>query len=737
MENKIKIEQPSKCMGMALLSSVVNGMLIYALSMELSSNMYYSTTQFATLYTTCIMFFGHGLGGVLFSKFKSVSKKQIKTTFKLWIFAIILTFFCVFKIFPPVMELIQNISNKNIIFGGDKTWLKMLVSGCIEMPVFLTEGMVYAAIFSYVRLEYSEHVPKVTAFSTIGSALGYLLGIVIPDFPGINTVFLVSLVLLFLVVLDRGVFINVIVIVVLLFVLKVFNIDLHIEAFRSEDNQVYANVVHGEVVDYDWSRFQKSEYIVSGEGENKKIHLTLNGAMQVMASQNPDIIKNIGYEIIYQRDFVEGKRVLIVGGGMGRGAQTAVNNGASHVDVVDIEPALNKKYDVYKEYNGDIYNDKRVNFYVMDGRVALKSLLEEKYDLIVFEGVINEAAVYSLNITTEGYLNTAQAVKDAVDILSEDGIFLDYTINAEKTIQSFISEYPELIPQYDTGYIYAYVKDNVAANNYYVSIAGMSRNYDKMIKFEDGLTEYKGEGIEISDLQRREITQKSEWPITDDRPFPNINSIQEINFEIFFGVFFLLLALGICFYGIKKEVAQISYLQFLALGMAMMMIELYVVNKLNFFLNDSMMSYSIGTAIFLTSFAIGNAKSMKITLSWKKFGIIFLLAITCFSMFFNLPVRNSLIEVSIVVRIIIVILLLSPVAFLCGTFFPRLLLNLVDEKNVASSMGYVMLLDAFGVAIGFFIYNYIGCLKGYNYALPVIIFLYFLEITICYKKKEI
>lgn len=257
---------------MAAITSVINGMLLYALSMELSSNLYYSTTQYATLYTTCISFLGHGLGGVLYSKIDSLSENSIKKTLKIWVIAIILSFLAVFLIYPPLMKGIYSltISYHSSVFFSNISWLKILLAGTVEMPAFLAGGMVYASIVGYVRQFHENITPYVTAASTFGTAIGYLVGLLIIDFPGINATFILALVILFLLIWNPRLYIGLPILIVFLIFSHIVDIDNWVEQIRSKDNNVYAKMVGGTVIDYDWSRFQKSEYVISGGGIMKK-----------------------------------------------------------------------------------------------------------------------------------------------------------------------------------------------------------------------------------------------------------------------------------------------------------------------------------------------------------------------------------------------------------------------------------------------------------------------------------
>ncbi len=708
----------------AVLINFINGIMIYCLSLEVASNLYYSQTQYATLFSTCLMFLGHGVGGVVYALFHKIRREHIRLFIQIWIGTVVFTLLILFFWYPDLIQAIHFLHYPKSIIG----FFKILAVGVIEFPVFMVEGIIYSSLFCVATIEHPAYIAPLAAASTLGSALGYVGGLFIPDFPGINASFIVCVAMLILWVFsDKSHIIHFCLLGALGVTLFYVDVDAWIEQMRPYNNSVYAKNIGGTVVAYDWSRFQKSEYIISNINGNDRIALTLNGALQVVASQNPRLVKNLGYDAIYQESIVKGKNVLIVGGGMGRGAQVAHKNGAAHIDVVDIEPSLlNKKY-VYDEYSDYIWDKENVNFYVADGRAILHQL-DSAYDLIVFEGVINAAAVYSLNITSEGYLCTSEAIDDALRLLKDDGVFVDYTISSERTVKSYIASHYDMPKDMEAIYMYSLVDDSPASLKYYVSLSCLSKNKTGLDSIETVLRNSQSdEGIAVSNYESRSITEGSDFTITDDRPFPHIPSRSSVMFMMaWFGVFVILGAItwGV---GIRRKSIESRFSVFFVLGMGMMMIELYFINKMNFFLDDSVMSYALTSIIFLIAFSLGNAQSIRFEsiCRWKfmtAFALCFMIPI----LFLNFSDRFALLKYSLILRILLVTVILAPISFLCGTFFPRLLQRYLTSEGTSKSMGYIMLLDSFGVGAGFFLFNYIGIAFGFNYAVPLIVGCYYI-----------
>lgn len=116
--------------------------------------------------------------------------------------------------------------------------------------------------------------------------------------------------------------------------------------------------------------------------------------------------------------------VLVVGAGNGSDVAIALDNGARHVDAVEIDPVL---LDLGREKHPDRpYQDDRVDAHVNDGRAFLEQT-DTRYDLIIFalpDSLTLVSGQSSLRL--ESFLFTRQAMDAARDHLTEDGSFAMY-----------------------------------------------------------------------------------------------------------------------------------------------------------------------------------------------------------------------------------------------------------------------------------------------------------------------
>jgi hypothetical protein len=117
--------------------------------------------------------------------------------------------------------------------------------------------------------------------------------------------------------------------------------------------------------------------------------------------------------------------VLVIGAGSGNDVATALAEGASHVDAVEIDPEI---YQLGKTLHPDHpYQDPRVSAHITDGRAFLEQT-RRKYDLILFalpDSLTLVSGQSSLRL--ESYLFTLQAVEAArAHLVPGDGVFAMY-----------------------------------------------------------------------------------------------------------------------------------------------------------------------------------------------------------------------------------------------------------------------------------------------------------------------
>jgi spermine/spermidine synthase len=114
------------------------------------------------------------------------------------------------------------------------------------------------------------------------------------------------------------------------------------------------------------------------------------------------------------------ERVAIVGAGSGNDVAAALRMGASHVDAIEIDPAivfLGKHY--HPEHP---YDDPRVSVVVNDARNFFRTATQ-RYDLIIY-GVLDShtALSHASNLRVDSYVYTREGITEAFNLLKPDGV---------------------------------------------------------------------------------------------------------------------------------------------------------------------------------------------------------------------------------------------------------------------------------------------------------------------------
>ena len=114
------------------------------------------------------------------------------------------------------------------------------------------------------------------------------------------------------------------------------------------------------------------------------------------------------------------KRVLVLGAGGGVDVEAALLAGATHVDAVEIDPALVR---LSRRYNASgVYDDPRVTVHVDDAR-AFMQRSKGGYDMIVF-GFLDSQALFSYgkSVRLDGFVYTIESFRRAFALLAPDGM---------------------------------------------------------------------------------------------------------------------------------------------------------------------------------------------------------------------------------------------------------------------------------------------------------------------------
>jgi SAM-dependent methyltransferase len=114
------------------------------------------------------------------------------------------------------------------------------------------------------------------------------------------------------------------------------------------------------------------------------------------------------------------ERVAIVGAGSGNDVAAALRMGASHVDAIEIDPAIVFLGRAYHPEHP--YDDPRVTTIVNDARNFFRTA-SRQYDLIIY-GVLDShtALSHASNLRVDSYVYTREGIAEAFRLLKPDGV---------------------------------------------------------------------------------------------------------------------------------------------------------------------------------------------------------------------------------------------------------------------------------------------------------------------------
>ncbi len=178
-----------------------------------------------------------------------------------------------------------------------------------------------------------------------------------------------------------------------------------------------------------WSPYYKITLQPGGDGS---YGIAVNGIPhQAIQSTSVRRTSEPIYLIPYQRTISNPlDNVLIVGAGNGTDVAIALEEGAKHIDAVEIDPKL---YQLGRDLHPDHpYQDERVDVHIDDGRAFLERS-DTKYDLILFalpDSLTLVSGQSSLRL--ESYLFTLEAMETARAHLKPNGLFGMYNFYREQ-----------------------------------------------------------------------------------------------------------------------------------------------------------------------------------------------------------------------------------------------------------------------------------------------------------------
>lgn len=169
------------------------------------------------------------------------------------------------------------------------------------------------------------------------------------------------------------------------------------------------------------------KHVAYDGGTQSSFIYPFNGNFVELRNMMPDETpRHFGGQNVYISHYIKrdtDQKVLIIGSAAGQETKAALMYGASHVDAVELVGFVVKLgKELYADYNGNIFNNPKVNAIVGEGRSFLRSS-NEKYDIIqMFSNHTSSSIAAGTGAMATTYLQTAEAYEEYFTHLKDDGI---------------------------------------------------------------------------------------------------------------------------------------------------------------------------------------------------------------------------------------------------------------------------------------------------------------------------
>jgi len=385
-----------------------------------------------------------------------------------------------------------------------------------------------------------------------------------------------------------------------------------------------------------WNSLARTDVVEESSNENKTV-LVDGGAASDMVFFNGDLKtidylkSDVGY---FPFTYKKNNSALLIGPGGGKDILYAHLGGIKSITAVEINPGSVEAAKIFKDFNGNIYGQDVTKVYVQDGRSFI-TRDQNKYDVIFLSKVMTQASETLGYALSENYIYTKEAYEAYLNRLNPDGT-LAFVLHSKsylgKATATLIQIFEDRgIPREEA------VKYMTVVNSTYID--GQMHDHGNQIMYPLLMVkntpftaeqsqrifslaqQYKQQIVSLPNNYERlnAITppayQQSSYLVTDDYPFfynPGHQApllILMMLLAVFIGGYLLMrrpLA-------IKDKWLRYFRNYFAYLGIAFMLIEIALIQKLILLFGHPTLTFSAVIAILLFTAGLGSFFSKYVT----------------------------------------------------------------------------------------------------------------------------
>ncbi len=200
-------------------------------------------------------------------------------------------------------------------------------------------------------------------------------------------------------------------------------LDVNIGSIDTDKPMIQQLGENGRIVFTRWDAFARTDVVASPEDKGQMYLFIDGGAGAVMYRFNGDLSapsplrQDVGFFPFHERPAGE---VLDIGPGGGRDVLMALMGGATRVTAVEVNPGTVEAVRRFADFNGGLYDRPEVEVVVDEGRSYLRRS-SRLYDTIYLSLTMAQVAERSGYALTENYLYTVEAIRDYLDHLKPNG----------------------------------------------------------------------------------------------------------------------------------------------------------------------------------------------------------------------------------------------------------------------------------------------------------------------------
>ncbi len=388
-----------------------------------------------------------------------------------------------------------------------------------------------------------------------------------------------------------------------------------------------------------WDSIARTD-VIETSNKKEKLIVTDGGATAPIVQFNGELatMEYMKYDVNYiPFTFGNNDKTLLIGSGGGKDILFSLLGGSKEIHAIEINPSTISAANYYKDYSGDIYNRPEVELHVQDGRNFVDNS-EDDYNNIYLSMVMTNAVENTMYSLSENYIYTTEAFSSYLNRLTTDGklsFMMHSNVDLLKIVNTGIKVLLDRGVSQDqvTNYFVIVngrdLKSNNAHNSSIVMPLVMFKNepftqseieiINAVAKIQNKeLVHYPGSEDPMFKLLKDEKLDFEEMinqvsfnvkPITDNSPF-------FYNYSMYFPkelLFVLLGVLSICLilkrkYINTKELKN-KYIYFMGLGVAFMLVEIPIIQKMIRYFGNPSFAFSIILFSILLSTGIGSGLS--------------------------------------------------------------------------------------------------------------------------------